>query len=67
VWRGVWLQANPQVKMLVMLGEVGGLDEYAVVAALKDKRITKPLVAWCIGTCAKVRPPLCWRLVAASV
>jgi hypothetical protein len=53
--------------MLVMLGEVGGLDEYAVVAALKDKRITKPLVAWCIGTCAKVRPPSCWRRVAASV
>ncbi len=47
---------NPEIKMLVMLGEVGGSDEYAVVEALRTKRITKPLVAWCIGTCAKVFP-----------
>lgn len=49
-------QANPAVKMLVMLGEVGGTDEYDVVAALRDGRITKPIIAWCIGTCAKVFP-----------
>ena len=49
-------QANPDIKMMVMLGEVGGLDEYDVVEALKDGRITKPLVAWCIGTCSKVFP-----------
>jgi ATP citrate (pro-S)-lyase len=40
--------------MLVLLGEVGGTDEYDICAAMKDGRITKPLVAWCIGTCAKV-------------
>ncbi|XP_026688068.1 uncharacterized protein LOC103521723 [Diaphorina citri] len=45
-------QADPEVKMIVLLGEVGGVEEYEVCAALKDKRITKPLVAWCIGTCA---------------
>ncbi|XP_049953554.1 ATP-citrate synthase [Schistocerca serialis cubense] len=45
-------QADPEVKMIVLLGEVGGVEEYAVCKALKDKRITKPLVAWCIGTCA---------------
>ena len=50
-------QANPNVKMLVLLGEVGGTDEYEICAAMKDGRITKPLVAWCIGTCAKVRSP----------
>jgi len=49
-------EANPAVKMIVLLGEVGGVDEYEVCAALKDGRITKPLVAWCIGTCAKVFP-----------
>lgn len=43
---------NPEVKMLVLLGEVGGIEEYEVCDALKSKRITKPIVAWCIGTCA---------------
>jgi ATP citrate (pro-S)-lyase len=38
--------------MIVLLGEVGGIEEYDVCQALKDGRITKPLVAWCIGTCA---------------
>jgi ATP citrate (pro-S)-lyase len=39
--------------MLVVLGEVGGTDEYDIVEALKKKQITKPLVAWVAGTCAK--------------
>lgn len=43
---------NPEVKMLVLLGEVGGVEEYEVIEALKSKRIVKPIVAWCIGTCA---------------
>ncbi|XP_071481540.1 ATP-citrate synthase-like, partial [Diadema antillarum] len=43
---------DPSVKMLVMLGEVGGTEEYEVCAAIESGRITKPLVAWCIGTCA---------------
>lgn len=38
--------------MLVLLGEVGGIEEYEVVQALKTKRIVKPIIAWCIGTCA---------------
>lgn len=38
--------------MIVLLGEVGGEEEYKIVKALKEKRITKPVVAWCIGTCA---------------
>merc|ERR1719324_1487648 len=28
------------------------VDEYDVIAAIKDKRLTKPVVAWCVGTCA---------------
>jgi ATP citrate (pro-S)-lyase len=46
-------EKNPEIKMLVGLGEVGGTDEYALVEALKRKQITKPLVIWVTGTCAK--------------
>lgn len=45
-------QNIPQVKMIVVLGELGGQDEYNVVAALQSGRITKPVVAWVSGTCA---------------
>merc|ERR550537_1906316 len=31
---------NPEVKMLVLLGEVGGIDEYAIMEAVKSGRIT---------------------------
>jgi ATP citrate (pro-S)-lyase len=41
--------------MIVLLGEVGGVEEYDVCGALKDGRIDKPLVAWCIGTCAGIQ------------
>uniref|UniRef100_A0A224YTI9 ATP-citrate synthase n=1 Tax=Rhipicephalus zambeziensis TaxID=60191 RepID=A0A224YTI9_9ACAR len=47
-------QADPQVKMLVLLGEVGGVEEYEVCEALQSGRLNKPLVAWCIGTCASM-------------
>ena len=49
-------EANPEIKMTVLLGEVGGTDEYEVVEAMKKGRIKKPIVAWCIGTCSKVFP-----------
>jgi len=49
-------EANPDIEMIVMLGEVGGTDEYEVVEALQSGKITKPLVAWNIGTCSKVFP-----------
>jgi len=47
-------EANSDIKMMVLLGEVGGVDEYEICKAIKDGRITKPIVAWCIGTCASV-------------
>lgn len=47
-------QENPEVKLIVLLGEVGGVEEYEVCEALRAKRITKPLIAWCIGTCASM-------------
>jgi ATP citrate (pro-S)-lyase len=39
-------QENPEIKMIVLLGEVGGVDEYEVIKAVQDGRITKPIVAW---------------------
>lgn len=32
--------------------QVGGVDEYDICNAIKDKMITKPIVAWILGTCA---------------
>lgn len=49
-------EANPDIKMMVVLGEIGGDDEYEIVDALKDGRIKKPVIAWVTGTCAKVFP-----------
>lgn len=45
-------QDDPKAKMLLLLGEVGGLDEYDLIEAKKKGRITKPVIAWCVGTCA---------------
>jgi len=46
-------ESIPDIKMLVCLGEVGGSGEYDIVRALKEKKITKPLVIWVTGTCSK--------------
>ncbi|MDP2077639.1 MAG: citrate/2-methylcitrate synthase [Sulfuricurvum sp.] len=47
------MQDNPEVKYMILLGEVGGTEEYKVIDAVKSGRITKPIIAWCIGTIAK--------------
>lgn len=39
---------------IVFFFQVGGRDEYEICDALKTGRITKPVVAWCIGTCANM-------------
>ncbi len=49
-------ESDPEVKFHVVLGEVGGLEEYKIVDALKAGKIKKPIVAWVTGTCAKVFP-----------
>ncbi|MFX1309564.1 MAG: citrate/2-methylcitrate synthase [Promethearchaeota archaeon] len=49
-------EENPNIKMLVCLGEIGGTEEYEIVDALKNKKITKPLVIWVTGTAAKILP-----------
>ena len=47
-------QADPNCKILVLLGEVGGVEEYRVIEAVKNGTITKPIVAWAIGTVASM-------------
>ncbi|MDN5280447.1 MAG: ATP-citrate lyase alpha-subunit [Clostridiales bacterium] len=49
-------EANPAIKMLVCLGEVGGEEEWKIVEAVKSKKITKPLVMWVTGTSIKYMP-----------
>ena len=49
-------ERNPNIKMMVSLGELGGTDEYEVVEAVKDGRLTKPLIMWVTGTVAKMLP-----------
>ncbi|KAF2813420.1 ATP-citrate synthase (ATP-citrate (pro-S-)-lyase) [Mytilinidion resinicola] len=45
-------QADPNCKIIVLLGEVGGVEEYRVIEAVKSGRVNKPIVAWAIGTVA---------------
>jgi ATP-citrate lyase alpha-subunit len=47
------MEQNPNIKYMILLGEVGGTEEYKVIEAVKSGKITKPIIAWCIGTIAK--------------
>jgi len=47
------MEKNPEVKYMILLGEVGGTEEYKVIEAVKNGTIKKPIIAWCIGTIAK--------------
>ncbi len=47
------MESNPDVKYMILLGEVGGTEEYKVIEAVKNGQITKPIISWCIGTIAK--------------
>lgn len=47
------MESNPQVKYLLLLGEVGGKEEYRVIEAIEDGRIRKPVIGWCVGTIAR--------------
>jgi ATP-citrate lyase alpha-subunit len=47
------MEENPEVKYMLLLGEVGGTEEYKVIEAIKSGKIKKPIIAWCIGTIAK--------------
>lgn len=40
------------VKLIILLGEVGGIQEVIVSNAVKSGLITKPVIGWCMGTSA---------------
>jgi len=49
-------EANPKIKMMVALGELGGDEEYKVAEAVNKGLLTKPIVFWVMGTCSKMFP-----------
>lgn len=49
-------EENPEIQMIVVLGEIGGTEEHSIADAIREKKITKPVVAWVTGTCAKEFP-----------
>eukprot|EP00736_Rhodelphis_marinus_P013809 Rmarinus@m.12153 len=46
----------PEIKMIVILGELGGEAEYKICDLLSAGKVTKPVVAWVSGTCANMFP-----------
>jgi len=47
-------QNDPECKIIVLIGEIGGGDEYLVAEAIESGKVTKPVIAWCIGTCSNM-------------
>ena len=45
-------QNKDQVKVIILLGEVGGTQEILIANAVRNKLITKPVIGWCLGTSA---------------
>ena len=45
---------HPVLRHRVLSGACSLQDEYSLVEALQAKRVTKPVVAWVSGTCAKL-------------
>lgn len=46
-------QADQEIKMIVLLGEVGNEDENIVADMIRSGQITKPVVARVVGTAAE--------------
>ncbi len=42
-------EADPATKHIVYYGELGGTDEYEIVELIKEKKLTKPVVAYVAG------------------
>lgn len=60
------LQAVPEVRIIVVVGEPGGTGELEIAAALRAGAITKPVVAWVLGSCADRCVPVDLRYGRAS-
>ena len=46
-------EANPEIEMIVLLGEVGSRDELVIADLIAAKKITKPVVAYVSGSFAE--------------
>jgi ATP citrate (pro-S)-lyase len=44
---------NPQIKLIVILGEVGGTQEIIIAQAYKNKLFNKPILGLCLGNSAE--------------
>jgi len=49
-------EANPHIKIIVALGELGGDAEYEIIEAKRSGKLTKPIIMWVSGTCASIFP-----------
>lgn len=49
-------QADPDIKLMIALGELGGKQEYEIIKTKREGNLTKPLVMWIPGTCAEIFP-----------
>ena len=47
------MEKNPQIQFNIVLGEVGGTQEYDIIKAKQDGRLKKPIIGLCIGTVAE--------------
>ena len=45
-------EQNPEIQLIVVLGEIGGEDEYDIADLISSRNVTKPVCAWVSGTCA---------------
>ena len=44
---------NDKIKMIIILGEVGGIQEILIGDAKRKGLIKKPIIGWCMGTSAE--------------
>jgi len=44
---------NPQIKLIIILGEVGGTQELSIANAFKNKMFNKPILGLCLGSSAE--------------
>ena len=49
-------ESDSKIKLLVALGELGGKQEYDIIKAKQEGKLTKPLIMWVPGTCASIFP-----------
>ena len=45
-------EKDENVKMIVLLGEIGGIQEILISNAVKEGLIKKPIIGWCMGISA---------------